>query len=126
MMISMEEDFKKEFYTARPEDIAFPRSVNNLKKYNASNAALVSVDAKTGEILAMVGSQDFGDETIDGQVNVAIMPRQPGSSIKPVVYSAAFEKGFTPDTILYDVDTVFPSTPKPYEPHDYDQKKGAL
>ncbi len=96
---------------------------NNLKKYNASNAALISVDAKTGEILAMVGSQDFGDEDIDGQVNVAIMPRQPGSSIKPVVYSAAFEKGFTTETILYDVNTVFPSTPKPYEPHDYDQKE---
>jgi 1A family penicillin-binding protein len=96
---------------------------NNLKKYNASNAALVSVDAKTGEILAMVGSQDFGDEEIDGQVNVAIMPRQPGSSIKPVIYSAAFEKGFTTETIIYDVNTVFPATPKPYEPHDYDQKE---
>ncbi|MCX6746024.1 MAG: PBP1A family penicillin-binding protein [Candidatus Parcubacteria bacterium] len=96
---------------------------NNLKKYNASNAALVSVDAKNGQILAMVGSQDFYDEKIDGQVNVTIMPRQPGSSIKPVVYAAAFEKGFTPDTILYDVDTVFATSPKIYEPLDYDKKE---
>jgi len=102
-------------------------AVHNAKEknltYKATNAALVSLDAKTGEILAMVGSQDFTDETIDGQVNVTIMPRQPGSSIKPVVYAAAFEKGFTPDTILYDVDTIFAKTPKVYEPHDYDKKE---
>ena len=105
------------------EDAVHNAKDNNLKKYNASNAALVSVDAKTGEILAMVGSQDFTDEKIDGQVNVAISPRQPGSSIKPVVYGAAFEKGFTPETILYDVDTVFSTSPKIYAPHDYDQKE---
>jgi len=105
------------------EDAVHNAQENNLKKYNASNAALVSVDAKTGEVLAMVGSQDFTDEKIAGQVNVAISPRQPGSSIKPVVYAAAFEKGFTPDTILYDVDTIFATTPKIYEPHDYDQKE---
>lgn len=105
------------------EDAVHNAQENNLKKYNASNAALVSVDAKTGEVLAMVGSQDFTDEKIAGQVNVTIMPRQPGSSIKPVVYAAAFEKGFTPETILYDVDTIFATTPKIYEPHDYDQKE---
>jgi len=105
------------------EDAVHNAKDNNLTKYNASNAALVSVDAKTGEILAMVGSQDFTDEKIDGQVNVAISPRQPGSSIKPIVYAAAFEKGFTPETILYDVDTIFSYTPKIYEPHDYDHKE---
>jgi len=92
-------------------------------KYKATNAALVSIDAKTGEILAMVGSQDFNDETIDGQVNVTIQPRQPGSSIKPVVYASAFEKGFTTETILYDVNTIFPVQPTPYAPHDYDNKE---
>jgi 1A family penicillin-binding protein len=91
--------------------------------YKATNASLVSVDAKTGEILAMIGSVDFTDEKIDGQVNVSIMPRQPGSSIKPVVYATAFEKGFTTETVLYDVNTVFPATPKNYEPHDYDKKE---
>jgi membrane peptidoglycan carboxypeptidase len=102
-------------------------AVHNAKEknltYKAANAAFVSVDAKTGEILAMVGSQDFTDEEIDGQVNVTIMPRQPGSSIKPVVYAAAFEKGFTKETVLYDVNTLFPATPKNYEPHDYDKKE---
>ena len=105
------------------EDAVHNAKDNNLKKYNASNAALISVDAKNGQILAMVGSQDFTDEKIDGQVNVTISPRQPGSSIKPVVYATAFEKGFTPDTILYDVDTVFATAPKIYEPHDYDKKE---
>jgi len=105
------------------EDAVHNAKDNNLKKYNASNAALVSVDAKTGQILAMVGSQDFTDEKIDGQVNVTISPRQPGSSIKPIVYATAFEKGFTPDTILYDVNTVFATSPKIYEPHDYDKKE---
>ncbi|HDQ23174.1 MAG TPA: penicillin-binding protein [Candidatus Uhrbacteria bacterium] len=91
--------------------------------YNATNASLVSIDAKTGEILAMVGSQNFQDETISGQVNVAIRPRQPGSSIKPIVYAAAFEKGFTSKTVIYDVFTSFPSSPKPYEPRNYDKKE---
>ncbi len=95
---------------------------NNLK-YNATNAALVSVDAKTGEILAMVGSQDFNNDEIDGQVNVSIMPRQPGSSIKPVVYASAFEKGYTTETVLYDTNTTFPSDPKPYAPMDFDKKE---
>lgn len=92
-------------------------------KYQATNAALVSLDAKSGQILAMVGSQDYNDNSIDGQVNVTIMPRQPGSSIKPVVYASAFEKGFTTETVLYDVDTVFPVQPKPYAPQDYDKKE---
>ena len=69
----------------------------NLTKYNASNAALVSLDPKTGQILAMVGSKDYFNTTdIDGNVNVTLRPRQPGSSFKPIVYTAAFQKGFTP------------------------------
>lgn len=92
-------------------------------KYGATNASLVSIDAKTGEILAMVGSMDFFDEKIDGQVNVSIMPRQPGSSVKPVAYAAAFERGFTTETVLYDVETTFLSTPKPYAPKNYDLKE---
>jgi len=92
-------------------------------EYGATNAALASVDAKTGEILAMVGSVDFNDEEIDGQVNVAIMPRQPGSSGKPIAYAGAFERGFTTETVLYDVVTTFPSNPKPYTPNNYDFKE---
>lgn len=96
----------------------------NQEKYKASNAALVSIDPKTGQVLAMVGSKDYYNEAIDGQVNIATSPRQPGSSFKPMVYAAAFIKGFTPNTILYDVLTNFSTDPaKPYQPHNYDGKE---
>lgn len=96
----------------------------NEEKFQAKNAALVSLDPKTGQILAMVGSRDYFNEDIDGQVNVAISLRQPGSSIKPIVYATAFTKGYTPNTVLYDVVTNFSTDPaKPYEPHDYDLKE---
>jgi len=118
------------------EEIAKQAEINE-KKSNASNAALVAIDAKTGEVLAMVGSKDyFGEPSPDGckpgvncrfdpNVNIATSPRQPGSSFKPIVYSAAFQKGYTPDTILFDVETNFgPSGPgKDYIPHDYDAKE---
>jgi 1A family penicillin-binding protein len=94
------------------------------KKYDANNAALVAIDPKTGQILAMVGSRDYFDDTIDGQVNVATRPRQPGSSMKPLVYATLFEKGYTPDTILYDVNTNFSTdAANPYTPHNYDLKE---
>ena len=92
----------------------------NNEKYNASNAALLSLDPKNGQILAMVGSRDFFNDDIDGQVNIITSKRQPGSSIKPLVYATAFLKGYTPDTILYDVVTNFSAGDKPYEPHNYD------
>lgn len=99
-------------------------SAKNDKLYNASNASLVSIDPKTGQILAMVGSRDYFDDSIDGQVNIAISPRQPGSSIKPIVYATAFMKGYTEDTVLYDVVTNFSNDPaKPYEPHNYNGKE---
>lgn len=96
--------------------------------WEASNAALVAIDTKTGQIVAMVGSKDFFDEEIDGQVNVTIRPRQPGSSFKPVVYTAAFIKGYTPDTVLYDVETNFLNYDgQDYEPKNYDLKqRGAV
>ena len=84
----------------------------------ASNAALISVDPKTGQILAMVGSVDYFDTENDGNVNVTIRPRQPGSSIKPIIYSAAFEKGYSPATMLMDVKTDFGSD---YVPQNYDR-----
>ncbi|MFA6530033.1 MAG: penicillin-binding protein [Patescibacteria group bacterium] len=94
------------------------------EKYGANNAALVAIDPKTGQILAMVGSRDYFDDSIDGQVNVATRPRQPGSSMKPIVYAALFDKGYTPDTILYDVVTNFSTDPSnPYTPHDYSGKE---
>lgn len=90
----------------------------------AHNAALVSLDARTGEILAMVGSKDYFDESVDGNVNVALRPRQPGSSFKPIVYAAAFQKGYTPSTIVFDLKTNFDTTgEKPYEPANYNEKE---
>ncbi|MEI7741789.1 MAG: transglycosylase domain-containing protein [bacterium] len=93
-------------------------------QYKFTNAALVAIDPKTGQLLAMVGSKDFAAKDIDGQFNVATSPsRQPGSSFKPIVYTAAWMKGYTPETVLWDVGTDFPSTPKPYSPKDYDLKE---
>ncbi len=92
-------------------------------KYGGSNAALVSVDAKNGQILSMVGSVDFFDEDIDGQVNAALSPLQPGSSIKPMVYATAFERGYTTETVVYDVVTTFPVEPEPYAPKNFNLKE---
>lgn len=92
-----------------------------VQKFGGSNAALVSMDPKTGQVLAMVGSADYFNEEIGGAVNVTLRQRQPGSSFKPIVYTAAIEKGYTPDTVLFDVNTSFPTdSGKPYEPRDYD------
>lgn len=93
----------------------------------ANNASLVALDPKTGQVLAMVGSRSFFDDAIDGQFNVATLGlRQPGSSFKPIVYAAAFEKGYTPDTLLFDVLTNFTvpeSGQKDYKPVNYDGKE---
>jgi 1A family penicillin-binding protein len=92
----------------------------NKKNNKAINASLVAIDPKTGQILAMVGSSDYFDEENDGQVNVAIRERQPGSSIKPYVYAAAFKKGMSPATMIMDVKTVFGTYgDKEYAPENY-------
>ena len=99
----------------------------NITKYKAENASLVAIDAKTGQILAMVGSKDYFDKSIDGQVNVAIRDRQPGSSFKPYVYLTAFSKGYTPETQIWDVDTNFSTEEgKEYNPKNYDGKNSGL
>lgn len=106
------------------EEIITEKTKDYPTKYGANNAALVSIDPKNGQILAMVGSRDYFDDSIDGQVNVAVRPRQPGSSMKPIVYAALFEKGYTPNTILYDVVTNFSTDPaNPYQPHNYNGKE---
>ena len=100
-----------------------------LANNNASDGALVAIRPSTGEILAMVGSADFNNTAISGQVNMAVSEtRQPGSSIKPVNYVAAFEKGWTPATLIWDVPSQFPpsgdpnDTHPPYIPNNYDNK----
>ena len=70
--------------------------IDDLRSQKATNAAIVVMKPNTGEILAMLGSVDYNDTSIDGQVNVATRERQPGSSFKPITYLTAFEKGWTP------------------------------
>jgi penicillin-binding protein 1C len=100
--------------------------VKALADHKVTDGALVAIRPSTGEILAMVGSADYYDEAIAGQVNMAISPRQPGSSIKPLTYAAAFEKGWTPATLIWDVPSEFPpsgdpnDTRPPYKPVNYD------
>lgn len=96
--------------------------VDKLAGRHVTNGALIALDPRTGEILAMVGSKDFYDTNIDGQVNVALRPRQPGSAIKPLTYLKAFEMGWTPATLLWDLPTTFPAFPEPYRPKNYDGK----
>lgn len=102
--------------------------ISELVDRRVSTGALVAIQPSSGEILAMVGSADFYNEDIDGQVNMAIRPRQPGSAIKPLTYTAAFEKGWTPSSLIWDVPSEFPpsgdpSDPRPpYKPVNYDER----
>jgi 1A family penicillin-binding protein len=99
------------------------RAEENASKYNANNASLVAIDPKNGQVLAMVGSKDYFDQEIDGQVNVSLKLRQPGSSLKPLTYATLFLKGFNPNSILYDVTTNFSSSGEKYEPRNYNNQE---
>lgn len=103
-------------------------SKGHLNSYGATNAAIVAVEPSSGKILAMVGSLDYFDKSIDGEVNVATRIRQPGSSFKPIVYATAFEKGLQPETLLYDVRTNFgpDGSGKSYIPQNYNGKFNGL
>lgn len=108
---------------AKAEEVV-KRGVERNQKANASNAALVTIDPIKGEVLAMVGSRDYFDTAIDGQVNVSIEKRQPGSTFKPFAYATAFAEGFEPETPIYDVPINFgpDGTGKDYLPENYDGK----
>ncbi len=93
------------------------QQVDSLTDKHVTDGALVAIRPATGEILAMVGSADYNDEASHGQINMAIRPRQPGSSIKPLTYTAAFEKGWTPATLIWDVPSEFPPSGQPSDPH---------
>jgi len=97
--------------------------VDKVKKLNISNGAALVIGVKDGDILAMVGSKDYNANDIDGNVNVTTSLRQPGSSIKPINYLLAFEKGKSPDDYIEDspVSYYVPGQ-KPYSPQNYTGK----
>ncbi|MDO8570596.1 MAG: PBP1A family penicillin-binding protein [Candidatus Daviesbacteria bacterium] len=97
--------------------------VDKLAYLSVSNGSAMVTDAKNGQILAMVGSKNYFDPKV-GNFNVALALRQPGSSIKPITYAAAFEEGFSPGTILLDSPTTFSPAGAglPYTPVNYDGK----
>jgi len=95
------------------------------KNYKVNNAAVVVQDVKTGGILAMIGSKDYFETDNEGNFNAAVALRQPGSSLKPIMYATAFEKGYTPATLVMDVKTDFPvndESDPTYTPVNYDGK----
>ncbi len=92
--------------------------VTSLADRHVTDGALVALNPKTGEILAMTGSADFYNDEIAGQINMALQPRQPGSSIKPLTYAAAFEKGWTASTLIWDVKSEFPPSGDPNDPRE--------
>lgn len=115
----------------KAEEIVLENALYNEKAYNASNASLVAADPTNGQILVMVGSRNYFDETLDGNFNIALANRQPGSSFKPFVYATAFQKGYTPETVVFDLRTQFSTTCEPdnftseggcYSPSNYDGK----
>ncbi len=114
----------------KAEDVVAQHAPGMEKNFNATNEGMVAIEPSSGQILAMVGSRGYFDDTIDGKVNVTVAHRQPGSSFKPFVYAAAFEKGYTPETVVFDLQTQFstrcaPSdytndVPPCYSPGNYD------
>ncbi|MEA3408036.1 MAG: penicillin-binding protein 1C [Chloroflexota bacterium] len=100
------------------------KHIVDLSKRGATNASVVVMDPYTGQVLAMLGSVDFYDRSIDGQVNVATTLQQPGSAIKPFTYLAALEQGWTAGTMLMDVEQSFPDGANPpYKPTNYDHEE---
>jgi penicillin-binding protein 1C len=91
-----------------------------LRDRGATNAAVVVVDATTGDVLAEVGSVDWADPSISGAVDLVRSRRQPGSTLKPFVYARAFERGVSPMEMLADVPTDFGTTGATYAPDNFD------
>lgn len=97
--------------------------LDKITHLNIKNGAVLIVNPQTGEILAMVGSKNYFDFDNDGNVNVVLRPRQPGSAIKPINYAVAFSLGYTPATIIPDTPITYriPGQP-PYSPRNYDNR----
>ena len=121
-----------ELQTAAEETVSKYAEINK-ERYKASNAALVAIDPKTGEILSLVGSADYFDIENEGNFNVTTAKRQPGSAFKPFAYAVAFQKGYPDFTVLFDAKTEFSPNCSPdavgekdeygldcYHPRNYD------
>jgi len=109
----------------KAEEIVKKHALQNKTTYNAENGAIVATDPKNGGVLTMVGSRDFFDKEIDGNYNITLANRQPGSAFKPFVYAEAFNKGFRPETVVFDLPTEFSTTCNDaggscYNPGNYD------
>jgi 1A family penicillin-binding protein len=109
IITTLDYDLQKE-----AEDIVYRYAHENEEKFSAKNASLVAINPKNGDILTMVGSRDYFDEFIDGNFNIALAKRQPGSVFKPFAYAAAIEKGYTTETVVYDVPTQFSTSCEMY------------
>ncbi len=96
-------------------------TVGLLADRGGRHAAAVVLDNGSGEVLAWVGSPDFWADTA-GQVDMVVSPRQPGSALKPFLYAMAFDRGYTPATILPDVAKVYQASTGPYAPRNYDRR----
>jgi penicillin-binding protein 1C len=107
----------------RVAEDAVRAQLDKLKDKNVTNAAVVVLKPETGEILAMVGSADFYNDAINGQVNIAISPQQPGSSVKPFTFLGALEKGQSPSTVYWDVQRTYTNQyGQTFTPRNYDGK----
>ncbi|MCX6703088.1 MAG: transglycosylase domain-containing protein [Candidatus Zambryskibacteria bacterium] len=115
----------------KAEEIALKYALINKKAVKGKNDSFVVIDPKTGEILTMVGSRNYFDKEIDGQFNIATAKRQPGSTFKPFIYAESFNKGYTPETVLFNTETQFStacpvdsmsSVPPCYSPKNYNSK----
>ena len=114
---------------ARLQEIAEQAVAEGAKRneelYKGKNAALFAEDPKTGQVLAMVGSRDYFDVEAEGNFNVATQGlRQPGSAFKPFAYVTAFKKGYTPETVVFDLETEFDASGLPersYKPGNFDE-----
>ena len=94
----------------KAEEIVAKFGEINEKKFNANNAGMVGIDPKTGQVLVMVGSRNYFDVEKEGNFNVTLAHRQPGSAFKPFVYASALSKGYTPETVVFDLKTQFQTT----------------
>jgi len=115
-----------DFHNYKTAQILVQQQTNQLSAtgHNAHDGAVVAIDPRTREILCMVGSANWHDPTKAGagQYNMAVHPRQPGSSFKPFTYITAFEQGYFPAKVVLDTPVSYPDGGEPYTPHNYDLK----